>query len=86
MHVDGDHGYDAVYNDLKNFKLLAHKDTVILIDDANEQETQTAIANVAKEGVTEVFECHVARDETDRRFASADGYHKEFCSSRYIWE
>ena len=86
VHVDGDHSQEAVYKDLHNFKLLAHHDTVILIDDVNEPPTQEAIAKVEQEGLTERFECHVARDETDSRFASAPQWHKEFCSSRYIWK
>lgn len=84
VHVDGWHESPVVYNDIKNFRLLAHQETVVLIDDANEAPTQGDMQQAVDKGVTEEWECMDARDETDERFASQPIWPKRFCTTRYI--
>jgi len=38
IFIDGNHNYEYAYNDLKNCKNLAHKDTIVILDDTMYEE------------------------------------------------
>ena len=60
IYIDGNHTYEYAYNDLKNCRKFANKDTVVLLDDVVVEDKYRTLSNTAptkvwKEFVSEEF-------------------------------
>tara|TARA_B100000886_G_scaffold328753_1_gene277437 strand:+ start:249 stop:977 length:729 start_codon:yes stop_codon:yes gene_type:complete len=60
IYIDGNHTYEYAYNDLKNCRKFANKDTVVLLDDVVIEDQYRTLSNTAptkvwKEFVSEEF-------------------------------
>jgi predicted O-methyltransferase YrrM len=62
IYIDGSHNYEYVLNDIKNCKALAHKDTVVWIDDYDSKEVQQAVNESIKDKIVAVKNTQVAFD------------------------
>ena len=53
IHVDGGHSQTMASNDIMNCKKFAKKNTLLLVDDANQKGVKTVIEQYIKDGILE---------------------------------
>lgn len=59
LYVDGDHTFLGCYQDIVNFKNLAHKNTILWVDDYA-YEVEMAVNQCVKEGLIKIVKHHSA--------------------------
>lgn len=62
IYIDGGHQFKVIFNDIKNCKALAHRDTVVWIDDFFYPDIQKAVEKCVRMGIIEVKSIHPSLD------------------------
>jgi len=85
ISIDGSHNPEMIYKDVKNMKALAHKDTIVLMDDMGVDYLYAALTRAKNDNIVEELECLEGGRYMDRRFTHAEVYDigKRFCAVRY---
>jgi hypothetical protein len=86
ISIDGSHAQPNVYKDIMNMRKLAHKDTVVLLDDMV-PELYAMLQKTTTEGITTEYECLLGARNLDPRYSPSPHFYthgKRFCEARYI--
>lgn len=67
IYIDGDHRYDGCKSDIINCKQLAHKNTILWIDDCNNNDVERVVNNFQKQGFLKVIKIHKSQDPHGNR-------------------
>ncbi|MBS0619840.1 MAG: class I SAM-dependent methyltransferase [Verrucomicrobia bacterium] len=67
IFIDGCHTFDACVADIKNCQRLAHKDTLVWIDDYCPVGVKTAVDHCIKQGLLTLIEAKTVTDESGER-------------------
>ncbi len=67
IYIDGGHTLDVCLNDILNFKKLAHKDSIVWIDDVNFSDVRKAVEIAERLRLIKVLKSEVAEDEFGTR-------------------
>lgn len=67
IYIDGDHTYNGCRIDIENCKKLAHKNTILWIDDCKCKKVAKAISRCEKRGIIQVINVHESRDQSGKR-------------------
>lgn len=67
LYVDGCHAYEYCYKDIINFRKLAHKNTILCIDDYNGPEIKDAVSSCESQGIIKILQIHNSIDKCGYR-------------------
>lgn len=90
IYIDGCHEKIPTLNDIRNFRALAHSETIVLFDDLENTAVNGAIqAAVQEHLIHPMLECIEGEVLIDQRFGIAgwtklDAPGKKFCQSKYV--
>ena len=88
VYIDGCHHKEPTFIDITNFRKLATKDTVVLLDDLEFPGVREAIEEAIAKGLLEPFvECILGEVLIDQRFGMgfqlSNSNPKKFCQTRF---
>jgi hypothetical protein len=84
ISIDGSHNPPQPFFDIYHFHALAHKDTILVLDDM--QDLYGELERAMNGGVVALEECLLGERRVDARYAPWPVYEpgKRFCESRYL--
>lgn len=91
IYIDGCHEKDPTLNDIRNFRALAHNETIVLFDDLENTAVNAAIQAAVREKLVQpMLECIEGEVLIDKRFGlegwtKLDAPGKKFCQSKYVF-
>jgi predicted O-methyltransferase YrrM len=67
IYIDGCHQFETCLNDILNFKLLAHKNSILWVDDFNFPDVQRAVEFAEQLRIIQVVKSEYSADQTGFR-------------------
>jgi hypothetical protein len=91
IYIDGSHRYEPTLGDIRNFKALANKDTVLLFDDLDWPEVKRAVEEATQKDkiMKPMIECIHGEVLVDGHFMRAGSptlrREKIWCQTKYVF-
>ena len=83
LSIDGSHNPPQPFFDILHSKLIAHKETIVILDDMEANHMRAEMSRAIKLGLVREYECLKPEMHVHNLFSSLDSSYKEFCAIRY---
>jgi hypothetical protein len=83
LSIDGSHNPPQPFFDIMHSKSIAHKETIVVLDDMEANHMKAEMNKAIKLGLVREHECLRPEVRVDQRFSSIQASSKEFCAIRY---
>jgi hypothetical protein len=83
LSIDGSHNPPQPFFDILNSQPLAHKQTIVILDDMQASPLKRELNKAIQLGILDQYECLKPEMRVDLHFSSSETYDKEFCAARY---
>ncbi len=84
LSIDGSHSPPQPFFDVLNSQSLAHKQTIVILDDMHTVPLRRELKKAVDLGILHEYECLTPEMRVDLHFSSVEISHKEFCVARYL--
>ena len=84
LSIDGSHNPPQPFFDILNSQPLAHKETIVILDDMQSILLKEELKKSIQLGILKQYECLKPELRVDSYFSSSEMYDKEFCAARYL--
>ena len=83
LSIDGSHNPPQPFFDILHSQPIAHKETVVILDDMEANHMRAEMDRAIKLGLVRQHECLKPEMQVDKHFSSVQTSYKEFCAIRY---